>query len=76
MVHFAKGVFRRLLPDVRILTDCHSSLTKIGEFQKGCGPSPGLHVCLNAIRTTGIVIAAETCLNPCKRQQQLHEGVV
>jgi len=56
VAHAAKGMLLRLLPDVWIHTDAHSA-------SGGCGPSPGLGVCLATESTTGVVMAAETCLD-------------
>jgi len=63
VAHSAKGLLHRLLPDVWIHTDTHSS--KKGK-QGGCGPSPGLSVCLASESNTGIVMATETCLDASK----------
>jgi len=56
VAHSAKGMLLRLLPDIWIHTDANSA-------SGGCGPSPGLSVCLGAESTTGVVLAAETCLD-------------
>ena len=64
VAHSAKGLLHRLLPDVWIHTDAHSSSRKGREH--GCGPSPGLSVCLTAESHTDVVIAAETCMDPEK----------
>lgn len=56
VAHSAKGMLLRLLPDVWIHTDAHAA-------SGGCGPSPGLAVCLATESTTGVVMAAETCLD-------------
>lgn len=53
----AKGLLHRLLPDVWIHTDVHSMK------KHGCGPSPGLTLILSAESTTGVVMAAECCLD-------------
>jgi RNA 3'-terminal phosphate cyclase-like protein len=53
----AKGLLHRLLPDVWIHTDC------VSQKNNGCGPSPGLSLVLTAQSTTGVVLAAETCLD-------------
>lgn len=58
VAHAAKGVLHRLLPDVWIHTDVHS--TKNG----GCGPSPALSLLLTAESTTGVSLSAECCLDP------------
>ena len=63
VAHSAKGLLHRLLPDVWIHTDTHSSK---GGKEGGCGPSPGLSLCLAAESNTGIVITAETCLDAAK----------
>ena len=65
--HSAKGLLHRLLPDVWIHTDTHSSSAKKNRNGAGgCGQSPGLTVCLAAETTEGIVIASETCLDSSK----------
>jgi len=56
VAHSAKGLLHRMLPDVWIHTDVHSSKT--------CGPSPGLGLVLSAESTTGVVITAECCMDP------------
>jgi len=56
VAHSAKGMLLRLLPDIWIHTDAHAA-------SGGCGPSPGLSVCLAAESTTGVVVAVETCLD-------------
>lgn len=78
VAHSAKGLLHRLLPDVWIHTDVHSS--RKGSSNKKndmrmvdgggsgggggvCGPSPGLSVCLAAESTSGTVLVAETCLD-------------
>jgi len=76
VAHSAKGLLHRLLPDVWIHTDVHSSRKKKKDDMVnggdgvagrsgggGCGPSPGLSVCLAAESTTGMILAAETCLD-------------
>lgn len=59
VAHSAKGMLLRLLPDIWIHTDANSA-------SGGCGPSPGLAVCLAAESTTGVVMAAETCLDSAR----------
>lgn len=75
--HAAKGLLHRLLPDVWIHTDCHSSRgRKKADYSMspkhnsassfaspGCGPSPGLAMCLTAQTTEGMVLCAETSLD-------------
>ena len=63
VAHSAKGLLHRLLPDVWIHTDTHSSRKGM---EGGCGPSPGLSVCLSAESNTNIIIAAETCMDASK----------
>jgi RNA 3'-terminal phosphate cyclase-like protein len=76
VAHSAKGLLHRLLPDVWIHTDVQSSRKKnggegvgtsasaaSGRSGAGCGPSPGLSVCLAAESTSGMILAAETCLD-------------
>ncbi|KAL7479582.1 hypothetical protein ACHAW6_005309, partial [Cyclotella cf. meneghiniana] len=68
VAHSAKGVMHRLLPDVWIHTDVHSSG---GKRQKGvdrsivggCGPSPGLSVILTATTTDGVCLSAECSMS-------------
>jgi len=68
--HAAKGLLHRLLPDVWIHTDTHSSSGKKNRGGAGgCGPSPGLTVCLAAESTEGVIIAAETCLDSSKHSR-------
>lgn len=67
--HSAKGLLHRLLPDVWIHTDTHSSSGKKNQHASGCGKSPGLTVCLAAESTEGCVIAAETCLDASKHSR-------
>ena len=68
VAHSAKGVMHRLLPDVWIHTDAHSSSNtgkrnKDGSVGGGCGPSPGLSVILTATTTEGICLSAECSMN-------------
>jgi RNA 3'-terminal phosphate cyclase-like protein len=66
VAHSAKGVMHRLLPDVWIHTDAHSSSgkrNKDGSPAGGCGPSPGLSVILTATTTEGVCISAECSMN-------------
>ena len=68
--HAAKGLLHRLLPDVWIHTDANSSSGKRNQNGAGgCGPSPGLTVCLAAETNEGIIIAAETCLDAAKHSR-------
>ncbi len=64
VAHSAKGLLHRLLPDVWIHTDTHSSSRKGKDG--GCGPSPGLSVCLSAESNTNIIMSAETCMDASK----------
>ena len=69
VAHSAKGLLHRLLPDVWIHTDTHSSRkgkSKGKDSVDGCGASPGLSVCLAAESNTGMVISAETCIDTSK----------
>jgi RNA 3'-terminal phosphate cyclase-like protein len=62
VAHSAKGIMHRLLPDVWIHTDAHSSSgkrNKDGSPGEGCGPSPGLSVILTATTTEGVCLSAE-----------------
>ncbi|KAL7543140.1 hypothetical protein ACHAXR_012436 [Thalassiosira sp. AJA248-18] len=67
VAHSAKGVMHRLLPDVWIHTDVHSSSgrknRKDGSMSSGCGPSPGLSVLLTATTTEGVCLSAECSMN-------------
>jgi len=65
VAHVAKGMLLRLLPDVWIHTDVHSSSSskKGGVKVEGCGPSPSLSMCLAAESTTGVIISTEACLD-------------
>jgi RNA 3'-terminal phosphate cyclase-like protein len=73
VAHSAKGLLHRLLPDIWIHTDAHSSS---GGKKSACGPSPGLGVCLTAESTTGIRLSAEYCLDPTKeRATELPEDI-
>lgn len=56
--HSAKGLLHRLLPDVWVHTDNHRG--------RGCGPSPGMGIRLTAESTTGVLLTAETCLDPTR----------
>ena len=67
--HSAKGLLHRLLPDVWIHTDTHSASGKKNHNAGGCGPSPGLTVCLAAESNEGIILAAETCLDSLKHSR-------
>ena len=65
VAHSAKGVMHRLLPDVWIHTDVHSSSgkkRKSGDVG-GCGPSPGLSVHLTATTTEGVCLSVECSMN-------------
>mmetsp|Transcript_39483 Transcript_39483/g.58008 ORF Transcript_39483/g.58008 Transcript_39483/m.58008 type:complete len:379 (-) Transcript_39483:124-1260(-) len=64
VAYSAKGVLHRLLPDVWIATDAHSTSSRGN--RGGCGPSPGLGVLLTGESTTGVVISAECCMDPDK----------
>jgi len=79
VAHSAKGMLLRLLPDVWIHTDVHSSSSskKTNGKGEGCGRSPGMSVCLAAESTTGVVIAAETCLDSSSnsREKRLPEDL-
>lgn len=66
VAHSAKGLLHRLLPDVWVHTDTHSSSGKKNKNGAGCGPSPGLALCLAAETTEGVIMAAETCLDSSK----------
>ncbi|KAK2966940.1 hypothetical protein RJ640_002125 [Escallonia rubra] len=55
MVHAARGIFNRLLPDVYIFTD-HKAGTQAGE-------SPGFGISLVAETTTGCYISADTAIS-------------
>jgi RNA 3'-terminal phosphate cyclase-like protein len=81
VAHSAKGVMHRLLPDVWIHTDAHSSSgkrNKDGSPGGGCGPSPGLSVILTATTTEGVCLSAECSMshnvesNRGVLQQNLH----
>lgn len=67
VAHSSKGMLHRLLPDVWIHTDAHSSQRKKpsgkDSGRAGCGPSPGLSLTLTAESTTGILLSAECCLD-------------
>ncbi|KAL7549785.1 hypothetical protein ACHAWF_015641 [Thalassiosira exigua] len=69
VAHAAKGVMHRLLPDVWIHTDVHSSGgrkrmgTGVGGDASGCGPSPGLGALLTATTTEGVCLSAECSMN-------------
>jgi len=71
VAHAAKGLLHRLLPDVWIHTDVHSS-----RKGNGCGPSPGLSLCLSAESTTGVVYTVECNLDTKhKRGAELPEDL-
>ena len=65
VAHSAKGVMHRLLPDVWVHTDVHSSGSggrkrgRGGDDAGGCGASPGLSVMLTATTTEGVCLTAE-----------------
>ncbi|EED89635.1 predicted protein [Thalassiosira pseudonana CCMP1335] len=63
VAHSAKGVMHRLLPDVWIHTDVHSSSGKKDGSGGGCGQSPGLSVILSATTTEGVCLTAECSMN-------------
>ena len=73
VAHSAKGVMHRLLPDVWIHTDVHSSSGRkrkgggSGGDVGGCGPSPGLSVLLTATTTEGICLSTECSMNHSER---------
>ena len=73
VAHSAKGVLHRLLPDVWIHTDVHSSSGRkrkgggSGGDVGGCGPSPGLSVLLTATTTEGICLSTECSMNHSER---------
>ena len=62
VAYAAKGVFHRLLPDVWIHTDVHT--TK----KHGCGPSPSLSVVITSESTSGVFYTAECCLDQSKER--------
>jgi RNA 3'-terminal phosphate cyclase-like protein len=71
VAHACKGVLHRLLPDVWIHTDSHSS-----KRHGGCGPSPALSLLLTAESTTGVHLTAECCLDPSQpRGKELPEDL-
>ncbi|GMH14154.1 hypothetical protein Nepgr_015995 [Nepenthes gracilis] len=55
MIHSARGVFNRLLPDVHISTD-----HKVG---KQAGNSPGYGISLVAETTSGCFVSADTAIS-------------
>lgn len=67
VAHSSKGMLHRLLPDVWIHTDAHSSKSKKPSGKDpgtaGCGPSPGLSLTLTAESTSGVALSAECCLD-------------
>jgi len=70
VAHSAKGLLHRLLPDVWIHTDVHSSK------KNGCGPSPGLSLWMAAETTEGVQICSETCMDyQAQRGSDLPEDV-
>lgn len=78
VAHSSKGLLHRLLPDIWIHTDVHSSRKKergndntggAASLRSGCGPSPGLSVCLAAESTTGMILAAEACLDASREKK-------
>jgi RNA 3'-terminal phosphate cyclase-like protein len=67
VAHATKGMLHRLLPDVWIHTDVHTSRgNKQGSLS--AGPNPALSICLAAESTTGVILAAETCLDARKQR--------
>ena len=74
VAYSAKGLLHKLLPDVWIHTDIHSM--KHSKNVNGCGPSPGLGICLAAESTEGVVICVECSLDPNKaRGEDLPEDL-
>mmetsp|Transcript_24346 Transcript_24346/g.49167 ORF Transcript_24346/g.49167 Transcript_24346/m.49167 type:complete len:461 (+) Transcript_24346:141-1523(+) len=76
VAHSCKGVMHRLLPDVWIHTDVHTSSGKKrqGTDQQqigGCGPSPGLSVILTATTTEGICLSAECSMKKNKSNSDI-----
>ncbi|KAL7468071.1 hypothetical protein ACHAXS_008302 [Conticribra weissflogii] len=79
VAHSCKGVMHRLLPDVWIHTDVHTSSGKKrkGPDQKqteGCGPSPGLSVILTATTTEGICLSAECSMKKNKTNSNVNNA--
>ena len=66
VAYSAKGLLHKLLPDVWIHTDTHS--LKHSKNINGCGPSPGLGMCLAAESTEGVIICVECSLDPNKKR--------
>ncbi|KAK3004319.1 hypothetical protein RJ639_018870 [Escallonia herrerae] len=64
MVHAARGIFNRLLPDVYIFTD-HKAGTQAGE-------SPGFGISLVAETTTGCYISADTAISFARGEDEGH----
>ena len=62
----AKGLLHKLLPDVWIHTDTHSM--RHSKNVNGCGPSPGLGICLAAESTEGVIMCVECSLDPTKER--------
>lgn len=60
VAYAAKGVFHKLLPDVWIHTDVHTPK------RHQCGPSPGMSLVVSSESTTGVILAAECCLDHSK----------
>ncbi len=69
--HSAKGLFLRLLPDVWITTDVHSSRRQAKSGAGTCGPSPGMSLVLTAETTSGTSLTAECCLDARKQKERM-----
>jgi RNA 3'-terminal phosphate cyclase-like protein len=63
VAYAAKGVAQRLLPDVWIHTDAHTTRNH------QCGPSPSVRLVLAAETTTGVVYGAEVALASPERRE-------
>ncbi|XP_031250333.1 probable RNA 3'-terminal phosphate cyclase-like protein [Pistacia vera] len=60
MIHAARGIFNRLLPDVHIFTD-HKAGPQAGKYEERFdGRSPGYGISLVAETTSGSFISADT----------------
>lgn len=74
VAYAAKGLLHKLLPDVWIHTDTHS--LKHAKNINGCGPSPGLGICLAAESTENVIMCVECSLDPNKeRGEELPEDL-
>jgi len=74
VAHSTKGLLHRLLPDVWIHTDAHTSRgNKQGVLSSG--PNPSLSICLAAESTSGVILAAETCLDARKQRAARNGGI-